>query len=105
MPTNGSLSVPGATRSWALLIEEMGHLALVNNLLVAVGGAPHFDRPNLPVPAGYHPSGFVIRLAPFTRETLEHFVFLERPAQAKVQDPAGRISPPRARTRSNARAI
>lgn len=67
-------------------IEEMGHLALVNNLLVAVGGAPHFDRPNLPVSAGYHPSGFVIRLAPFTRETLEHFVFLERPAQAKVQD-------------------
>lgn len=69
-------------------IEEMGHLALVNNLLVAVGGAPHFDRPNLPVPVGYHPSGFVIRLAPFTRDTLEHFIFLERPAQAKVQDPS-----------------
>lgn len=70
-------------------IEEMGHLALVNNLLVALGGAPHFDRPNLPVPPGYHPASFVIRLAPFSRETLDHFVFLERPAQAKVADGGG----------------
>ena len=87
----GERELVGAWRNSivGVAIEEMGHLALVNNLLVAVGGAPHFDRPNLPVPAGYHPSGFVIRLAPFTRETLEHFVFLERPAQAKVQDPAG----------------
>ncbi|WP_425069169.1 ferritin-like domain-containing protein [Reyranella sp.] len=67
-------------------IEEMGHLAQVNNLLVAVGGAPQFDRPNLPVPPGYHPASFVIRLAPFSRETLKHFIFLERPAQAKVRD-------------------
>lgn len=70
-------------------IEEMGHLAQVNNLLVAVGGAPHFDRPNLPVPPGYHPASFVIRLAPFSRETLKHFIFLERPAQAKVRDADG----------------
>jgi hypothetical protein len=33
-------------------VEEMGHLAIVNNLLVAVGGAPHFNRPNLPVAEG-----------------------------------------------------
>ena len=30
-------------------VEEMGHLAIVNNLLVAVGGSPHFDPPNLPL--------------------------------------------------------
>ena len=51
-----------AVRRWrktvlGVAIEEMSHLALVNNLLVALGGAPHFDRPNLPVPPGYHPAG------------------------------------------------
>src|SRR5579864_774285 len=30
--------------------EEMLHLALVHNLLSAVGAAPHFARPNLPAP-------------------------------------------------------
>ncbi|TBR23737.1 MAG: hypothetical protein EPO10_26510 [Reyranella sp.] len=70
-------------------IEEMSHLALVNNLLVALGGAPHFDRPNLPVPAGYHPAGFVIRLAPLTKATLDHFIYLERPEDAAVPEGAG----------------
>ena len=71
-------------------IEEMAHLALVNNLLVALGGAPHFDRPNLPVPPGYHPAGFVIRLAPLTKATLDHYIFLERPADAEVPEGAGK---------------
>jgi hypothetical protein len=70
-------------------IEEMAHLALVNNVLLAFGGAPHFTRPNLPVPPGYHPAGFVIRLAPLTKATLDHFIFLERPADAEVPDGAG----------------
>jgi hypothetical protein len=60
-------------------VEEMGHLAIVNNLLVAIGGAPHFDRPNLPVSEGYLPSCFHIQLAPFDERTLDHFIFLERP--------------------------
>lgn len=71
-------------------IEEMAHLALVNNLLLALGGAPHFDRPNLPVPPGYHPAGFVIRLAPLTKATLDHFIFLERPADADVPEGTGK---------------
>jgi hypothetical protein len=70
----------------SVAIEEMGHLALVNNLLVALGGAPHFDRPNLPPPPGYHPAGFVIRLTPFDAATLEHFIFLERPDGARRRD-------------------
>lgn len=70
----------------SVAIEEMGHLALVNNLLIAVGGAAHFDRPNLPVPPGYHPADFIIRLAPFTRDTLAHFIFLERRAEAPIED-------------------
>lgn len=46
-------------------LEEMGHLATVNNLLVALGGAPHFDRPNLPAARGYLPAEFAVRLTPF----------------------------------------
>ena len=60
-------------------VEEMGHLLLVANLTVAVGGRPHFARPNFPVAPGYFPSGVVVRLTGFSRETLEHFIFLERP--------------------------
>jgi hypothetical protein len=70
-------------------VEEMSHLALVNNLLVALGGAAHFDRPNLPVAPGYHPAGFVIRLVPLTKATLDHFIYLERPADAPVREGAG----------------
>jgi hypothetical protein len=72
----------------SVALEEMAHLALVNNLLVCVGGAPHFNRPNFPVPPGYHPAGFTVRLTPFDADTLEHFLFLERPAGAPVADGA-----------------
>ncbi|WP_091737699.1 ferritin-like domain-containing protein [Phenylobacterium immobile] len=83
-----------AVERWRKLIlsvalEEMTHLACVNNLLLAVGGATHFDRPNLPVAPGYHPAGVVVRLTPFDAETLEHFIFLERPVSARVSDAPG----------------
>lgn len=72
----------------SVAMEEMAHLATVNNLLMSIGSPPHFRRQNFPVPAGYHPSSLVVRLAPLTRDTLAHFVYLERPegmemAQAK----------------------
>lgn len=82
-------------------IEEMGHLLQVNNLLVAIGGAAHLNRPNLPVAPGYHPAGFVIRLTPFTPETLDHFIYLERPADVPVDDGVTfdqPNAPPRTRT-------
>ncbi len=60
-------------------VQEMGHLVIVANLTVALGGRPHFGRPNFPVAPGYFPSGVVVRLAGFSLETLEHFIFLERP--------------------------
>jgi len=60
-------------------IEEMGHLLIVSNLTAAIGGRPHFTRPNFPVSPGYFPSGVVLRLNAFSFDTLEHFIFLERP--------------------------
>ena len=34
-------------------VQEMLHLALVNNLLTSIGAAPHFLRPNFPVRSKY----------------------------------------------------
>jgi len=73
-------------------LEEMAHLACVNNLLIAVGGAPHFDRPNLPVAPGYHPAELVVRLTPFDRATLDHFIFLERSDGVVCEDGAGFVA-------------
>ena len=42
--------------------QEMLHLALVQNLLTAVGAAPRFARPNFPVPAYAYPAGVRIEL-------------------------------------------
>lgn len=69
-------------------IEEMGHLLMVANLTVAVGGAPHFARPNFPVSPGYFPSDVVVRLTGFSPETLDHFIFLERPRGIGGEDSA-----------------
>jgi hypothetical protein len=81
-----------------IAVQEMAHLALVNNFLVAIGGAPHFDRPNLPVPPGYHPAGFVMRLAPLSKEVLDHFIHQERPADVDAPEGDGFVAPALART-------
>lgn len=77
----------------SVALEEMAHLALVNNLLVFIGGSPHFNRPNFPVPPGYHPAGFTARLTPFDADTLDHFLYVERPAGAPVADGAKFVDP------------
>lgn len=76
-------------------IDEMLHLALVTNLLTAIGSAPHFERQNFPVPPGYHPAGVVVALAPFSLETMQHFVFLERPEGVVAPDGKGFEAPAR----------
>jgi hypothetical protein len=64
----------------------MTHLALVSNLTVAFGARPHFGRQNFPVPPGYHPADIRLALAPFDRDTLDHFIFLERPMSSDIPD-------------------
>ena len=72
----------------SVAIEEMAHLVNVANLSIAVGGEPHFGRPNFPIDPGHFPSGVVVRLTPVSRETLEHFVHLERPQGVEGEDAA-----------------
>ena len=67
-------------------IQEMVHMALVCNLLTSVGGAPHVRRPNLPSSPRAYPPSFTLQLLPFSWETLEGFVFIERPED---QAPSG----------------
>jgi CDGSH-type Zn-finger protein/uncharacterized Fe-S cluster protein YjdI len=70
-------------------LEEMLHLALVNNLLAAFGAAPHFSRPDFPVRQGYFPSDLDFHLAPFNEQTIQHFVFIEHPEDIEVKDGEG----------------
>jgi hypothetical protein len=60
-------------------IEEMLHLTLVQNVLSAIGAAPHLTRPNLPAPAHHYPAAVNLALVPFGEPALQHFMFLERP--------------------------
>ncbi len=70
-------------------VEEMGHLAIVSNLSVAIGGPAHFNRLNFPIAAGPLPADMSVRLAPFTPDTLQHFIFLERPLGSDEPDGDG----------------
>ena len=67
----------------------MLHLALVQNLLTAVGAAPRLARPNFPMPAYSYPAGVRIELLPFGEAALRHFAFLERPEGMDVEDAEG----------------
>jgi hypothetical protein len=69
--------------------QEMLHLALVQNLLAAVGAAPRLGRPNFPLPPAAMPAGVQMALMPFGEAALRHFAFLERPEGLDVADQEG----------------
>ena len=73
----------------SVAIEEMGHLAAVWNITSALGASPRVGRGNFPLDPGYLPACVVVKLAPFNAETLQHFVFLERPHGSSERDGAG----------------
>ncbi len=67
----------------------MLHLSLVQNLLSAIGCAPHLSRPNFPHPATHYPAGVHLALLPFGEPALQHFMFLERPEGMDLDDAEG----------------
>jgi hypothetical protein len=69
--------------------QEMLHLALATNILTAIGAAPHFERPNLPILSRWYPPGVQIALLPFGERALRHFMYLERPEGMTLADAAG----------------
>jgi hypothetical protein len=80
-----------ATRRWRrelihIAEQEMLHLALVQNLLTAVGASPSFGRPNFPLPPHAYPAGIRMELLPFDETSLRHFIYLERPDGLDMAD-------------------
>jgi len=75
----------------SVALEEMLHLALVNNLLASFGASPHLSRPDFPVKKGYFPSDVDFHLAPFNEQTIKHFVFIEKPEEIDIEDGASFI--------------
>src|SRR5215813_13329028 len=73
--------------------EEMLHLALVQNVLSAIGAAPHLTRPNLPAPARHYPAAVNLTLVPFGEPALQHFMFLERPEGMELEGAQGIDAP------------
>ena len=66
--------------------QEMLHLALVQNLLTAVGAGSAFERPNFPLPPHAYPAGIRMELLPFNEQALRHFIYLERPDGLDMAD-------------------
>src|SRR5579862_2512222 len=77
--------------------QEMLHLSLVQNLLSAIGCAPHLSRANFPHPASSYPPGVHLTLLPFGEQALKHFMFLERPETYDLDDAEGMAAFGRAR--------
>jgi Ferritin-like len=80
-----------AVRRWRKTIlqiaeQEMLHLALVENVLTAIGAAPVFGRPNFPLPPHAYPAGIQMALLPFGETSLRHFAYLERPEGMDMAD-------------------
>lgn len=75
-----------------IAVQEMLHLALVANLMSAIGAAPTFGRPNFPQACGAFPPSVQMRLLPFGEAALAHFLFLERPEGIERADAEGFIS-------------
>ncbi len=88
-PERGALLAQWKQQILRVAVEEMSHLVSVWNITVALGGAPRIGRFNFPLDPGALPASIVVKLAPFTRETLQHFIFLERPADSVEPDGAG----------------
>jgi Ferritin-like len=66
--------------------QEMLHLALVQNLLTAVGAGSAFERPNFPLPPHAYPAGIRMELLPFDETSVRHFIYLERPEGLDMAD-------------------
>jgi len=71
-----------------IAIEEMLHLALVMNVMTAIGAAPSLSRPNFPRHSEFLPPGVQFALLPFGGDSLTHFLYLERPEGMERVDAA-----------------
>jgi len=81
-------------RNWegvitTVAIQEMTHLALVNNMLVSIGSSPYFMHSNFPQPSRYFSPNIRLALVPFGEQALRHFLYLERPEGMSIEGVPG----------------
>jgi len=73
-----------------VLVEEMLHLTLAANILNAIGGQVNLAKPGfLPEYPTYLPNGeedFEVGLGPFSPETIDAFLSIERPATSPSEE-------------------
>jgi hypothetical protein len=73
-----------------VVVEEMLHLTLVANVMNAVRGKPDLTTPKfVPKYPTVLPDGegdFLVHLLPFSREAVDTFLNIERPAQAPTEE-------------------
>jgi rubrerythrin len=70
-----------------IAVEEMGHLITVQNLLLALGEDPYFDRENVPLggkPAGQYP--FPLAFEPLSGDALAKYVTTESVSPESIDD-------------------
>lgn len=84
----------GSIKRWDQTItrvaeQEMLHLSLANNLLISLGAAPYFARPNFPLRSRYFPSRVRLVLMPLDEISLSYFLYLERPETMAIENVPG----------------
>ena len=71
-------------RNWKSVIlrvahQEMEHLGIVCNMLNAIGGPQHFNRPNFPQSKKYYQTAVDLQLAKFSLDTMAAYMAFEKP--------------------------
>jgi hypothetical protein len=79
--------------------EEMGHLLTVQNLLLALGLPPNFEREDFPPRKDLYP--FALHLEPLSQHSLAKYVVAEAPVDAPDIDDIREIAQPSAATQIN----
>jgi hypothetical protein len=78
----------------SVFLEEMLHMTLAANLLNAVGGAPVIDSPDFtpryPAYLPHSANGFLVHLAPFSPQSVETFMRIEKPEDGDAPPEAER---------------
>ena len=59
--------------------QEMEHLGLVNNILTAIGEAPHLVRPDFPLTPNYYELNVASKLEAFSKQAMGRFLLFELP--------------------------
>lgn len=87
-PEASELARTFVAQTLAIARQEMEHLGIVTNLMIAVGAAPNFDRPNLPIQPNYFAMDLPFSLMPFGDDFLALAARLEEPSAPEGPRPS-----------------